>query len=141
MTAIPPPLGGEPVPIGEYVAPEDELVSSTRRFWSRFWSNKVAVAALAFVGLVIVVAIFAPVLAPYSPTQNFPEINAGPSAAHWLGTDDIGRDILTRIMYGARVSMAAAFMIVGFALLAAVPIGLIAGYFGGRTDSILMRIM
>jgi ABC-type dipeptide/oligopeptide/nickel transport system permease subunit len=141
VTAIPPPLGGEPAPVGEHIAPEDELVTSTRRFWSRFFANKVAMVALAFVLLVIVVAVFAPVLAPYSPTENFPQINAGPSSAHWLGTDDIGRDILTRIMYGARISMAAAFMIVGFALLASVPIGLTAGYFGGRVDSLLMRIM
>jgi peptide/nickel transport system permease protein len=141
VTAIPPPLGGEPRPVGEHVAPTDDLVSSTRRFWSRFFSNKVAVGALAFVALVIFVAIFASVLAPYSPTENFPVINSGPTARHLLGTDDIGRDILTRIMYGARISMEAAFMIVGFALLVAVPIGLIAGYFGGRVDSILMRIM
>jgi ABC-type dipeptide/oligopeptide/nickel transport system permease subunit len=141
VTAIPPPLGGEPAPVGEHIAPEDELVTSTRRFWSRFFANQVAMVALAFVLLVIVVAVFAPVLAPYSPTENFPQINAGPSSAHWLGTDDIGRDILTRIMYGARISMAAAFMIVGFALLASVPIGLTAGYFGGRVDSLLMRIM
>ena len=68
MTAIPPPLGGEPAPVGEHVTPQDELVSSKRRFWSRFFANKTAVAALGFVLLVIVVAIFAPVLAPYSPT-------------------------------------------------------------------------
>jgi peptide/nickel transport system permease protein len=141
VTAVPPPLGGEAAPVGEHVVPHDELVSSKRRFWSRFFANKVAVAALAFVLLVIVVAIFAPVLAPYSPTQNFPKINSGPTKGHWLGTDDIGRDILSRIIYGARISMQAAFMIVGFALIVAVPIGLIAGFFGGRTDSILMRMM
>ena len=98
-------------------------------------------AALAFVVFVIFIAIFASVLAPYSPTENFPKVNSGPSSAHWLGTDDIGRDILTRLMYGARISMQAAFQIVGFALLVSLPLGLIAGYFGGRTDSIIMRIM
>jgi peptide/nickel transport system permease protein len=141
VTAIPPPLGGEPVPVGEHLAAEDELVSSTRRFWSRFFGNKVAVAALIFVVVLMIVAIFAPVLAPYSPTQNFPKINSGPTSGHWLGTDDIGRDILSRIIYGARISMSAAFMIVGFALLVAVPFGLMAGYFGGRTDSVMMRVM
>ncbi len=139
--SLTPPLGGDPAPVGEHDAPDDELIGSTRRFWSRFFANKVAVAALVFVGIVIVIAIFASILAPYSPTENFSKINGGPSGSHWLGTDDIGRDILTRLMYGARISMQAAFQIVGFALLVSLPLGLIAGYFGGRTDSLIMRVM
>jgi ABC-type dipeptide/oligopeptide/nickel transport system permease subunit len=135
------PLAGRELPIGEVEAPEDELVSSTRRFWRRFFTNRIAVVALAFVALVILIAIFGHDLAPYSPEENFSKINAGPSGSHWLGTDDIGRDILTRIMYGARVSMQAAFMIVGMATAVALPIGLVAGYFGGFVDRLLMRVM
>jgi peptide/nickel transport system permease protein len=136
------PIGARPpVPIGEHEAPHDELISSTRRFWARFFANRTAVAGLAFVVVAVFVAIFASVLAPYSPFDNFRQINGGPSGGHWLGTDDIGRDILSRIMYGASVSLQAAFQIVGLALLAALPLGLIAGYFGGRTDNLLMRVM
>lgn len=135
------PLGGRDVPVGEVDAPEDELISSTRRLWRRFFANKVALVGLAFVGLVLFLAVFGHTLAPYSPERNFSELNSGPSWKHWLGTDDIGRDILTRIMYGARVSMQAAFMIVGMAAAVALPIGLVAGYFGGRVDRLLMRVM
>jgi len=81
------------------------------------------------------------VIAPYSPNQNFPEINAMPSSAHWLGTDDLGRDILSRIIYGGQVSLQAAVQIVFLALIVALPLALIAGYFGGWRDHVLMRIM
>lgn len=139
--SVGPPLSGRTVPLGEVDAPEDDLISSTRRFWARFLSNRSAVVGLVFVAVVVLVAIFASTLAPFSPTDNFRKINSGPTGGHWLGTDDIGRDILSRIMYGARVSMQAAGQIVGFALVVSLPLGLIAGYFGGRVDSLLMRIM
>jgi ABC-type dipeptide/oligopeptide/nickel transport system permease subunit len=111
------------------------------RLVTRFGRDKVAMTALIFLVGLIVVAVFAPRIAPYSPTQNFPAINAGPSRAHWLGTDWIGRDMMTRLMYGARVSLEAAFVSVVLALLIALPLGLIAGYFRGRTDSVIMRVM
>ncbi len=98
-------------------------------------------AGTAFIALIVIVAVFAPLLAPYSPDANFPIVNGGPSAAHWLGTDDIGRDILSRLMYGARISLEAAVLIVLLALLVSVPVGLVSGYFGGRTDNVLMRVM
>lgn len=108
---------------------------------SRFAHDRVAMAGAAFVLIVVVAAVFAPEFAPYSPTANFAFINAGPSAAHWLGTDDVGRDLLSRLIFGARVSLEAAAIVVFLALLVAVPIGLIAGYFSGRTDNVLMRVM
>jgi oligopeptide/dipeptide ABC transporter ATP-binding protein len=111
-------------------------------FWHRFRRQPFAIAGLAFLLLVAVVAIFAPLVAPYPPNlQNLNVVNAGPSGAHWLGTDDLGRDILSRLIWGGRISMRATFEIVGIAMLFALPIGLIAGFFRGLIDSILMRLM
>ena len=84
---------------------------------------------LAFIVGVIVAAIAAPLVAPYGPNvQNLLLINAGPSAAHWLGTDDLGRDILSRLIFGARPPLRAAFQIVGGALVLALPLALVAGF-------------
>jgi peptide/nickel transport system permease protein len=115
--------------------------SGARRVASRFAHNRLAVAAAVFVVLLVLVALFAPVVVPYSPTANFSAINAGPSGAHWLGTDDVGRDILSRLIYGTRISLEAAISIVVLALLVSVPLGLAAGYLSGRTDNVVMRIM
>lgn len=111
------------------------------RLLSRFAHDPVAVCGAVFVLVVLLAALFAPEVAPYSPTANFPVINAGPSAAHWLGTDDVGRDILSRLVFGARISLEAAAIIVVLALLVSVPLGLTAGYFAGRTDNVIMRVM
>jgi peptide/nickel transport system permease protein len=109
--------------------------------WRGFTRNRLAVLGLILVLLLIAVAVSAPVLAPYSPTVG--ELAARlqpPSAAHWLGTDDQGRDILSRLMHGARITL---FVVVLVAVLAA-PIGLlvgtVAGYAGGWVDAVLMRI-
>jgi ABC-type dipeptide/oligopeptide/nickel transport system permease subunit len=85
-------------------------------------------------------AVFAPYLTPYDPfTPSYLEIRKAPSAAHWLGTDDLGRDVLTRILYGARVSLLAGVVAAAVALLTGVPLGLLAGYFGGWLDMIISR--
>jgi peptide/nickel transport system ATP-binding protein len=111
-------------------------------FWHRFRHQPFAIAGFAFLLLVIVVAIFAPLIAPYPPNlQNLDLVNAGPSGAHWLGTDDLGRDILSRLIWGGRISMRATFEIVGIAIVFALPIGLIAGFFRGKVDAIIMRFM
>ena|SRR5215203_1263964 len=99
-------------------------------------------AALAFLALLVIAAIAAPVLAPYDPA----EIDAfntlrGPSSTHWLGVDENGRDVLSRLIYGARVSLTVGVIAVGVALVIGVPLGLISGYFGGWTDSVAMRLM
>jgi peptide/nickel transport system permease protein len=118
------------------VAPPDR-----RRLVSRFARDRVAMAGAIFLLLLIIVAILAPEISRYSPTANFPVINAGPSGAHWLGTDDVGRDLWSRLVYGARVSLEAAALTVALALLVSIPIGLAAGYFAGRADNVLMRLM
>lgn len=113
----------------------------TRRLLSRFVHDRMALAGAAFVAVVVLAAVFAPEVAPYSPTANFPLINAGPSGAHLLGTDDVGRDLLSRLIFGARISLEAATIVVALALLVSVPVGLVSGYFSGRTDNVIMRLI
>ena len=96
--------------------------------------------SLAWLVLVTVAAIFAPWIAPYDPdAQNLSNTYEGISASHWLGTDDLGRDVLSRLIYGARISMQITFETVAIALALALVIGLVAGFRGGRTDYLLMR--
>lgn len=96
--------------------------------------------SLAVLLLMIGVAVLAPWIAPHSPTtQDYANMLAEPSAAHWLGTDDLGRDVLSRLIHGTAASLYAAFLAVGVALLVGVPIGLIAGFVGGWADLIISR--
>ncbi|MFI5040479.1 MAG: ABC transporter permease [Acidimicrobiales bacterium] len=119
-----------------------DVRSPLRRLFGRFVHNRVALIAAVFLAAVVFVAIFASFVSPQNPAHiNYALINKGPSSAHWLGTDDLGRDILSRVIYGARVSMRVSAGVVVLAAFAALPIGLAAGYFGGFLDAILMRIM
>jgi peptide/nickel transport system ATP-binding protein len=138
------PIGspGEPSPLTGEGTDGREEARPQSGFWRRFRHQPFALGGLAFLLLVIVTAIFAPLIAPYPPDlQNLNITNAGPSALHWLGTDDLGRDILSRLIWGGRISMRATFEIVGIALLFAAPLGLIAGFFRGAVDSLIMRAM
>ena len=132
--------------IDRRVASEDVVVEPTpprrRRVRSKvdwLWSDGRAKAATIFLLIVILLAIFAPLVTRYSPAQQSPANLRGPSGAHWLGTDDLGRDVWSRLVYGARVSLEASLIAVAVALAIGVPIGLIAGYAGGWSDTILMR--
>ena len=108
----------------------------------RFLRNKAAVAGLIVVGLFVLVAIFAPVLAPYDPIKtNWSEIRHAPSAAHWFGTDELGRDIFSRIIYGARASLMAGVVSVVIAFVVGVPIGIVSCYVGGVFDTVVMRVI
>jgi len=101
-------------------------------------------AALSLVVLVVILgaAVLAPWLAPHDPTaQNFDQMLNGPSAAHWLGTDDLGRDVFSRLMHGGANSLYAALLAVSVALLIGVPLGLIAGFAGGWTDTLISRVI
>ncbi|MFQ5355080.1 MAG: ABC transporter permease [Mariprofundaceae bacterium] len=92
------------------------------------------------VALVIMLAVFAPLIAPYDPaTIDVKSILLSPSWQHWCGTDTLGRDIFSRMLFGARVSLAVGFLAVGIALLIGIMLGSVAGYLGGRTDSMIMR--
>jgi peptide/nickel transport system ATP-binding protein len=146
--ALPPSSQDPFVELGDLALPaEDGAEGRDERrpragFWRRFRHQPFALAGLAFLVLVTVAAIFAPLIAPYPPDlQNLNVTNAGPSALHWLGTDDLGRDILSRLIWGGRISMRATFEIVGIAILFAAPLGLIAGFFRGAVDSVIMRAM
>ena len=125
---------------------EDALIAAAgttplRELWRRFRCQRLAVAALFVIGLFILIALLAPLLAPYDPADVFSKLNSGPTGRHWLGTDDNGHDILSRLLFGTRVSMRAAFQVVGMALLLALPLGLIAGYARGRIEALIMRCM
>ena len=96
--------------------------------------------AAAFLLVVAILAIMAPLVARYSPTAQNAMPFEGLSAAHWLGTDDLGRDVWARLVFGARASLQAAFVAVGIAVAIGVPVGLVAGFRGGWVDAILMRI-
>ena len=124
---------------------EDALVAAggapLRDVGRRFRAQRLPMVALAIILLLIVLALLAPVIAPFDPNSVFDDLNAGPSGRHWLGTDDNGHDILTRLLYGARVSMRTAFQVVGMALVVALPLGLIAGYARGKIEALIMRCM
>ena len=110
--------------------------------WIRLSKNKMAVGGGAILLTFIVVALLTPWIAPYSyEAQNLDLGASPPSAAHWLGTDIFGRDVLTQIMYGGRVSLAVGFIATGVALIIGVTWGAVAGYVGGRTDAVMMRLV
>jgi peptide/nickel transport system permease protein len=118
----------------------------TRSRWQdfrrTFLSNRLALFGLIVLGIFIFMAIFAPLIAPYDPlAQDLEGKFAGPSLAHPFGQDELGRDILSRVIYGARISLTAGLAAVAIATVAGTIIGLLAGYFGGYTDSIFMRLM
>jgi ABC-type dipeptide/oligopeptide/nickel transport system permease subunit len=96
---------------------------------------------LAMLALLVLIVVLGPALAPYDPTRTSPDSLAGPSAAHWLGTDSIGRDLLSRLIVGGRGSLTITFVAVGLALAAGLLLGLVSGYVGGRVDLVLMRVL
>jgi peptide/nickel transport system permease protein len=108
----------------------------------RFARRRAAVVGAVYLVLLVAGALLAPVVAPYDPIkQDLARMLTAPSSAHLLGTDDLGRDVLTRLLYGARLSLGAACLAVAIATLAGVPIGLVAGYLGGAVDDALMRVI
>ena len=110
--------------------------------WSRFKKNKLAMVSLAFLTVMVVLAVFVPVLSPYAYDEmDLSQINLLPNASHWLGTDKFGRDILVRIMYGARISLSVGVAAAFLNLVIGVSYGMVCGYTGGKTDLILMRIV
>ena len=111
-------------------------------FWRKFTRQKVALVAGAFVVLLIVVAIAAPWIVPYDAENffDYDKLNAPPSWQHWFGVDALGRDIFTRILMGARISLAAGFVSVAVGALIGTLLGLVAGYYEGWWDRIIMRI-
>ena len=110
--------------------------------WRRLLANKAALAGGIIIFILMFLAIFAPWIAPHSYSYQNLELGAQPPSADFiLGTDTLGRDLFSRILYGARVSLLVGFVATGVALIIGVSWGIVAGYFGGRVDSVMMRIV
>jgi len=111
-------------------------------FWEALRANKLAIAGALFVFAFVIIAILAPWISPYDPTQIDPNhVLLPPCKAHPLGTDHLGRDLLSRMIWGSRVSIQVGLISVGIATVVGVIIGGIAGYYGGKVDAILMRFV
>ena len=116
--------------------------SLTGDAFRRLVRNRLAMLGLAVVAVMCFVAVFAEFLAPYSYTKtNFGRLNEGPSAAHWLGTDQLGRDLFSRMIYGARISMIVGLGAQVIVVLIGVPVGALSGFMGGRVDLVLTRVV
>lgn len=110
--------------------------------WKRLKRNKAAMIGLGMVILFIIVALIAPLLAPYDPAEiDLGAILQGPSSQHWMGTDYYGRDLLSRIIFGARISLSVGIIVQVVALTIGTIMGSLAGYYGGKVDLIIMRIV
>ena len=119
----------------------DAPESPTRRALRRLLKRKGAVLGLIVIAAFILLAIFAPLFAPYDPiATSWSLVRKPPTASHWFGTDELGRDIVARVMYGARASLTAGVISVGIALGIGVPLGLVSGYLGGFLDALISRI-
>jgi peptide/nickel transport system permease protein len=120
---------------------DETLESPARRALRRLRKRKGAVAGLVVVAAFILLAVLAPLVSPYDPVAtSWTLVRKPPSALHWFGTDELGRDILARVIYGARASLLAGLISVTIAMSIGVPLGLLAGYRGGFADALISRI-
>jgi peptide/nickel transport system permease protein len=116
-------------------------VRTRRRTLARLRRRPLAVAGLVVASLFVLMALFAPLIAPYDPAAtNFSAVLQGPSASHLMGTDDLGRDVFSRVVFGARASLEAGVLATLLALVVAVPLGLMAGYYRGWWDPVISRV-
>jgi len=122
-------------------ASSETLPRKQNRIWRKFRSNKAAVLGGILVGFFVIVALLAPLLPIPGPTEtDWGAVRQGPSAAHPFGTDEIGRDVLSRMIWGARASLAAGVVSVAIAVCVGVPLGVLAGYLRGWTDAAISRV-
>ena len=120
---------------------EKMLESPARRALRRLFKRRGAVAGLCVVTAFILLAVFAPLLSPYDPVAtSFTMVRKPPSMLHWFGTDELGRDVLSRVIHGSRASMLAGMISIAIAMSIGVPLGLLAGYRGGFVDGLVSRI-
>ncbi|MGX1109107.1 MULTISPECIES: ABC transporter permease [Bradyrhizobium] len=123
------------------LAVAETLESPARRAWRRLIRRKGAVLGLTVIAVFILLAVFAPLIVPYDPVAtSWSLVRKAPSAQHWFGTDELGRDVFARVVFGARASLLAGVISVGIALAIGVPLGLLAGYRGGFIDALISRI-
>jgi ABC-type dipeptide/oligopeptide/nickel transport system permease subunit len=129
-------------PIAGFEAPATDQTGRAQALWTVIKRKPLGMASAALILLLVLTAIFANVLAPYDPLAAQPEIRlAAPSWAHPFGTDDIGRDVLSRVIYGSRISLWVGLLAVGIGTFAGTIIGLVSGYWEGRLDMVLQRVM
>jgi peptide/nickel transport system permease protein len=132
------PAPGAETPPGEVLGEARPLRVDV---WRRFRRNRLAMVGLGFIVFMVLVALFAPLIAPYSITgRDSGAFREGPSLDHLFGTDPIGRDVFSRVVYGARVSLRIGFLATLITLIIGVLLGAIAGFFGGIADTLLMRL-
>jgi peptide/nickel transport system permease protein len=113
-----------------------------RDFWQRFTKNELALAGAIIVVCLFVVSLLAPWISPYDPTEiHLDNILASPSAKHWLGTDQLGRDVMSRMIWGSRISLKVGFVSTGIAILVGTLLGAVAGYYGRGVDAFIMRFV
>jgi ABC-type dipeptide/oligopeptide/nickel transport system permease subunit len=142
------PVGGaavvstaETVPSAEALGLEEQGLSQRALAWRRFRRHKLAMVSLVVLALLALSAILAPVIAPYGfSEQHLDQILQGPGAKHWIGTDTLGRDELTRLLYGGRVSLLVGLGVALSTGVLGTLIGASAGFYGGRLDNIVMRV-
>jgi peptide/nickel transport system permease protein len=128
-------------PIEPEIAPS-RRVTEFRRVMNVMFSRGVVVFGTVIIGVLILTAIFAPLIAPYDAyEQDLYNVLETPSKAHLLGTDELGRDLLSRIIFGSQISLAVGFVAIGIAAVVGMGLGLAAGHFGGLTDTIIMRVI
>lgn len=119
-----------------------EKAVSIHPIWYKFRKNKMIWIGLTILSLIIISSLLAPILTPYDPTKiNVVDKFQAPSEKHWFGTDEVGRDILSRILYGARLSLGMSVLAITITAAIGIVIGTISGFFGGIIDQIIMRIM
>ncbi|AJE03755.1 oligopeptide ABC transporter permease [Geobacter pickeringii] len=111
-------------------------------FWQRFRGNRLAVAGGIVVLLLFILSFLAPAITPWEPDAiDAYHVLLPPSAAHWFGTDELGRDVFTRVIYGARISLKVGFVSVGIAVAIGTVLGLVSGFYGGVVDTVIMRFV
>ena len=119
-------------------------VTSLQGFWRSFRRSRMGLVGLFMLVSVVLMAILAPIIAPYNPKEvvrvTIDDIYAAPSATHWLGTDDAGRDVLSNFIYGSRVSLIVGFFASFISIFIGSLVGIVAGFYGGRAENILMRL-
>lgn len=111
-------------------------------FWPRLKRNRLALAGGAIVVALFVISLLAPLISPYDPSAiNAWRVLSPPSMQHWFGTDELGRDVLSRVLFGARISLKVGFVAVGIAVVIGTTVGLISGYYSGLVDTVMMRLV
>ena len=125
-------------------AMEDSTIPPSETYvqtvWRRFRRHKLAIASMIVLAVITLLALLAPVITPYDPTAITPQFSAPPRAEHWLGTDQVGRDVLSRLLYATRISLLVGVVTAVASTTLGVVLGLISGYFGGFVDMLVMRV-